>query len=478
MIGHEGTVWLYNSGGKRRSALERTGLPELSDLALAGRHDCVMLVGNAEESSIEASRSATSLSPWLMNDSAARVAALRSEEIERRLRREGVPANMRADDHSRSSTPITVLVWGHDAIEMRRSFPDTKKFNEVKYRDDPWNKSLITKEHPIWKAAERTSVRAVYLLGLDYGRVELLLTESGKLIVTEVAAELKMVGGESLFRLREMVQAFSAAWAAETSGGVRVKLGADPEFLLLSREGRVVPASKYFTPKGEAGCDSVRIRGEKRWPLVELRPRPTENPNHLTSDLRRLLALATERTAGASLTWKAGGLPVPGLPLGGHVHLSGAALTGERLRALDNAVALPLRLLEPAEAARRRPRYGSLGDVRRQPHGGFEYRTPPSWLVSPRLALATFALAKVAAEHSRELATDRPLDEERYREAFYSGERQPLLTAVSRIYRAISGTSGYAAYREPIDFLFDAISRGRSWDEGADIRTKWRIPIN
>jgi hypothetical protein len=460
--------------------LEQIGLPELSDLALAGLHDCVMLVGDAEEGELEKSRSAPvpSLSPWLMNDGAARVAALSSEEMERRLRREGIPANIRFEDLSRSGTPITVLVWGHDAVEMRRSFPETKKFNDVKYRDNPWDKSLIAKEHPIWKAAERTSVRAVYSLGLDYGRVELLLTERGKLIVTGVASELKPVSGDSLRRLREMVQSFVAAWTAETPGRMRVKLGADPEFVLLSSEGRVVPASKYFTPEGEAGCDSVRIRGEKRWPLVELRPRPTENPNHLTSDLRRLLTLATERTAGASLTWKAGGLPVPGLPLGGHVHMSGVALTSERLRALDNAVALPLRMLEPPEAARRRPRYGSLGDVRRQPHGGFEYRTPPSWLISPRLALATFALSKVAAEHSRELATDRPLDEERYREAFYSGERQPLLTAVSRIYRTIAGTSGYAAYREPIEFLFDAISRGRSWDEGADIRTKWHIPIH
>jgi hypothetical protein len=97
--------------------------------------------------------------------------------------------------------------------------------------------------------------------------------------------------------------------------------------------------------------------------------------------------------------------------------------------------------------------------------------------VSPRLALGAFALAKVAAEHSRELSFGRPLDEDRNRDAFYDGDRSLLLQAAEDIYRAISRTTGYAAYRQPIDFLFDAIARHRSWDESADIRVKWRIPL-
>ncbi|WP_239614340.1 putative amidoligase domain-containing protein [Cohnella mopanensis] len=470
----DGTVWLY--GGRESKPMgvwEQLELPVLRDLTSAKPNDCVMMVSEKERG---AKVTSTQKSPWLMNQTAAYVNALSRNEMERRLRREGVPASLVGADSS--GTPITVVVWGHSAIEMRRSNPSMNLFNEVKYSINSWDKMFIAKEHPLWKPAERMAARAIYLLGLDYGRVDLILSEKGKLLVTGVTSELKPISEASVIRLRDAVRGFATAWAAEVSEGVTAKLGADPEFVMLSRDGRVVPASRYFTPEGDAGCDSVRIRGEKRWPLVELRPRPTVDPQHLTADLRRLLFVANDRTAGASLIWRAGALPVPGLPLGGHVHLSGATLTSERLRALDNAVALPLRLLEPVEAARRRPRYGSLGDVRSQPYGGFEYRTPPSWLVSPRLAFGTFALAKLAAEHSRELASDRPLDEERYREAFYAGDRELLLMAAARVHRSIMRTSTYAAHKEPIDFLFEAIARGRSWDEVGDFRLKWHIPTS
>lgn len=472
-----GTLWIYyGKSGNRRSALEQLELPEIRDLRLAKPNDCVMIVGECEGGAVGSMNPiVSSVSPWLMNAAASRVASLPREELERRLRREGLPARFGAG--KRDGTPISVSVWGRAAIEMRRVFPNAKKFNDVKYKRNLWDKSEITSEHAIWKPAEKLSVRALYLLGLDYGQVDLLLTEGGKLTITGVSPFLKEVKEEVIPTLQELIREFSSVWAEETTNGVRAKLGADPEFVLLSPEGRVVPATRYFTPEGDTGADSVRIRGEKRWPLVELRPRPTLYPESLTSDVRRLLQVAAERTIGSSLTWKAGALPVPGLPLGGHVHLSGVALTNERLRALDNALALPLRLLEPREAARRRPRYGFLGDARSQSHGGFEYRTPPSWLVSPRLALGAFALAKVAAEHSRELASDRPLDEERYRDAFYQGDRTLLLVAMERVRQVLARTNGYLAYREPIDFLFDSIERGRSWDESSDIRLKWRIPI-
>jgi hypothetical protein len=91
--------------------------------------------------------------------------------------------------------------------------------------------------------------------------------------------------------------------------------------------------------------------------------------------------------------------------------------------------------------------------------------------------LGVIALAKVAAEHSRELSSNRPLDDDRIRDAFYAGDRNLLMKAADSIFESIRGTTGYVEYKEPIDFLFRAVARERSWDESADIRLKWRIPL-
>lgn len=244
---------------------------------------------------------------------------------------------------------------------------------------------------------------------------------------------------------------------------------------MLTGAGRVVPASRYFGPGERTGSDSVVVRGVQRWPLAELRPRPSRDPAALAQRIRRLLQEASARTAGAGLRWRAGAAPVKGLPLGGHLHFSGIALTAERLRALDNALALPLRLLEPNGAGRRRPRYGALGDVRTKSHGGFEYRTPPSWLVSPRLALGVLSLAKLAVEHSRELRGSRPLDDDALRDAFYEGRLAPLRRAAATVRGALESLPAYARHGEAIGFLFDAIEAGKVWDESEDIRRRWRI---
>jgi hypothetical protein len=478
MKGEAGKMWLFAKGGKQSSWMEQTGIPFLDDLTRAQPNDCVVIVGKLShvyEGHRERRSSTSFITPWLLNERSELVARLDRIEIERRLRREGLPVHVESDAYE--GQRITVTVWGLDAIEMRRVYPSAGQFNGIKHGGEFAKRANFPVDHTIWKPAERMATRAIYILGLDFGQVDLILSDTGRLKVADISPVMLTAGEEGSQRLARFVSAFANEWTRETMNGVQATLGADPEFILLSPEGKVVPASRYFSPEGAAGCDSIRIHGEKRWPLVELRPRPSSEPSAVTAEVRRLLDVAAKLTAGDPLSWRAGASPVRGLPLGGHLHVSGMTLTSERLRAFDNVVALPLRLLEPPSAAARRPRYGALGDVRRQPHGGFEYRTPPSWLVSPRLTLGVLALAKVAAEHARELSSERPLDEDRYRDAFYEGDRTLLLQAVEKIYQAIARTRGYANYRQPIDFVFDAISRHRSWDESADIRLKWRIPI-
>ncbi|THF74612.1 putative amidoligase domain-containing protein [Cohnella fermenti] len=458
----------------------RNGLPEPGERL---RGDVLIRLGRDEAPAFE--RFGQAQGAWLWNGRAEQVLQLGQAETARRLRREGFVTAFSAERDVRRATggrpaagprpwkgptdgfaagggasTFRVFVFGLDTAHVEPYPLEFRRARELERR------------------LARASARALYVLGLDSGTVVWRVGRDGRLgAISSLSPWLEDEGEEWREKLGEGLASFANDWAVEHRMPVRVTLGADPEFALLSAEGKIVPASRYLPKRGAAGCDSMRVGGTIRWPLGELRPTPSADPKELAEALRRLLARSAALTAGAAVSFRAGAAPVRGLPLGGHLHVSGAALTGERLRALDNAVALPLRLLEPPEANRRRPRYGSLGDYRPKSHGGFEYRTPPSWLVSPRLARGTLALAKVAAEHSRLLADDRPLDDDRMRDAFYGGDRRRLMEGAERIYQAVRETPGYAAYREEIDPLFRAIGEGRHWDETVDLRRKWRIPI-
>ncbi|MCZ4142661.1 hypothetical protein BZG17_33240, partial [Escherichia coli] len=128
----------------------------------------------------------------------------------------------------------------------------------------------------------------------------------------------------------------------------------------------------------------------------------------LIAHLLRAFGSASRSITDHTLIWQAGSMPQRGLPLGGHVHFSGITLNGELLRTLDNYLALPLAMLQDPRGDARRPRYGALGDFRLKSHGGFEYRTLPSFLVSPLVAKGVVGLAGLIASNYRRLR-QRPL---------------------------------------------------------------------
>ncbi|MBN2983938.1 putative amidoligase domain-containing protein [Cohnella algarum] len=471
----EGTVWLCGARGTD-GGLSGAGLRPWKPGEKVGPRDAV--IPNGGRAAFPAGQAEGA---WLWNANAEKAAALGAAETARRLEREGFrtafsdrkprPGAARASARggelrgadaglARAARAFAVTVFGLQAVEIDPRPEETKAGRELGRR------------------LERASARALYALGLDMGTVKWEVDGRGRQgAVVEIGPALRPRAKEAAARLAHAAASFAEAWRRETGVGACAVLGADPEFVLLSPRGKLVPAARFFAPGGAVGCDSVVIGGALRWPLAELRPAPSAEPRVLAARLRKLLADAAKRTAGADVSFRAGAAPARGVPLGGHLHFSGVALTGERLRALDNAVALPLRLLEPPEAGRRRPRYGALGDFRPKPHGGFEYRVPPSWLVSPLLARGTLALAKVAAEHSRDLAPHRPLDDDAMRDAFYFGDRPMLLAGFERVRRAVMATSGYARYKDDIDPLFRAIAADKRWDESADLRDKWKIAL-
>ncbi|MBW4080383.1 hypothetical protein [Paenibacillus sp. S150] len=318
-----------------------------------------------------------------------------------------------------------------------------------------------------------TAVRALYSLGLDSGEV-LLKAMGGRRYRVEEVTPLPPASGEALPEpYRAASLALARSLAREQPGRPGLLLGMDPEFLLLREStGRVVPASRYLPTDGVAGCDAGPPGTRGAFPVAELRPAPRGEPRALLAQLMSAAREADRLVTDRSLRWRAGGMPLAGWALGGHLHFSGAVLSAPLLRALDNYLALPLLLLEDARAAARRPRYGVLGDFRLQPHGGFEYRTLPSFLVSPVIAKGAVFLAHLIVSRYEDL-TLRPLDREDLHAAYYSGGKPPLRAAFPPLAAQLRALPGYEQASRYIEPLFSCIAAEQTWDESRDIRGLW-----
>lgn len=319
------------------------------------------------------------------------------------------------------------------------------------------------------KLLQSVAVRALYSLGLDSGEVVLTALGDRRYAVER----LEPLRSARVEPYRTAAAALARAVALEQPGRPGLLMGMDPEFLLLREStGRVVPASRYLPTDGVAGCDAGPPGTRGVFPVAELRPQPRGEPRALLAQLMSAARTADRLIADRSLRWRAGGMPLRGWALGGHLHFSGVTLSAPLLRALDNYLALPLLLLEDARAGARRPRYGVLGDFRHQPHGGFEYRTLPSFLVSPVIAKGAVHLAHLIVSHYEDLPL-RPLDREDLHAAYYNGDRALLRAAFPPLAEQLRHLSGYPRAAPCIEPLFRFIAEERTWDESRDIRALW-----
>ncbi|MDQ7794481.1 MAG: hypothetical protein RDU89_08740 [bacterium] len=310
------------------------------------------------------------------------------------------------------------------------------------------------------------ALRALYCLGLDFGAVDLRprrLTATVLRIDPAPAVDAPLAEAYARAMLPRL--------AGETGDGGPVKIGADPEFIVFRRrDGRRVPASRFFRRHAGIGCDWAP--GFRGFPLGELRPSPSECPLRLTETLAVQIERA-RRHVGGDFGLVAGSRPYPSLYIGGHVHFSGVVLTADLLRALDTYVALPVLLLEAASpASSRRRRYGFLGDCRRKRHGGFEYRTLPSWLVSPEVTAAVLCLAYLVVLEHRRLRGRLLVDPER-QEAFYQADKETLRPLWPRLWADLRATPSYSRFRSPLRILPDLIERRVTWDERLELGAAW-----
>ncbi|RKD24695.1 hypothetical protein BEP19_07875 [Ammoniphilus oxalaticus] len=343
------------------------------------------------------------------------------------------------------------------------------------HSSDTYEEIEITRSIREIRRILQLAVRSVYCLGLDFGGVLIGIGLNGTLNVIDVTPTPKLN--------QSLAEKFGKAFEQyvrryKDPAPSPVVMGADPEFVLRNKStGKMVLASRFFGRKGPVGCDQIWLRGDQtrqKLPLAELRPEPASEPRQLTLNLYRTMLLAEKKIDNASIEWLAGGMPMKGYPIGGHIHFSQTKVNSHFLRALDSYLCLPLMIIENQHSLGRRPKYGFLGDYRNQFHGGFEYRPLPSWLVSPRVTKGTLALAKLIAESYPRLNL-LPTYYSSIQEAFYKGNKRKILQAVKANWVHLEKLDDYRTYKKYIEPLREMIFNQEEWNEFGDIRQAWKI---
>jgi hypothetical protein len=178
-----------------------------------------------------------------------------------------------------------------------------------------------------------------------------------------------------------------------------------------------------------------------------------------------------------NIKWLAGSRPFSGYSIGGHIHFSNIELNNHLLRALDSYLGFPLFLIEnQTTAVKRRSRYGFLADIRTKDHGGFEYRTPASWLISPDITGAVLCLAKIVASNYLQLTKNCFITVDAQK-AFYEGNQEYLRSQFDDIWSDIIKLDMYEAYKDELQIILEMIDDGNIWDEKEDIRKAWGLNI-
>lgn len=356
-----------------------------------------------------------------------------------------------------------VLVFERSVLSVRQRVHG-KTYTRPKYIEEDQCKKIAD-----------SAKRVIYLLGLDYGMVRIGLTGSKKVRIISVDDSPLLKEFETKKLFAELIKVIETA---SKFGSKEVKMGADPEFMLSNaRNGHMIPASQFFPREGIVGCDSIRMPNRQQRPIAELRPKPDNSPLQLFLNLDQALRTASKLAPYRNIKWLAGSRPFSGYSVGGHIHFSNIDLNNHILRALDSYIALPLFLIEnQVTAVKRRDKYGFLADYRAKEYGGFEYRTPASWLVSPKIAAATLCLGKIVASNYLMLTRNCFLTAEAQR-AFYDGDQESLRNLFNDLWSDIEKTAMYEEYKGELQIIYDMVKDNLKWEEKEDIRKTWAISI-
>lgn len=275
----------------------------------------------------------------------------------------------------------------------------------------------------------------------------------------------------------------------------KLTIGSDPELSILDNDMHLVYASEII--HDEHYCNKFGVDGCGRIP--ELRPDPTSNPLTHVENIKRILydaAQNPELTRVFKYTLKAGNTSSA---TGGHIHIGHPRIAQvsnqntyyesnlkreKYIKALvasfDTTLVLPIAFCEDPKVANYRKcqgSYGKVGDFRTDKSYGIEYRTPPSWMASERLAKGVISTAYTIAwevlEHEYDNSTVR--DKEGYDYLYNHHQLDMLKHLLPGMIRDVRGMELYPTYKEHIDYLMGSALRGLNLFT-PDIRKGWTIP--
>lgn len=329
--------------------------------------------------------------------------------------------------------------------------------------------------------------RAGYILGLDFCMVHAGIDVQGRPVILDISP-VPVIPSQAIPRFGEHVKKYITQWYSHSQSEIdnpadsltnkefQVMLGADPEFMLRSSTtGELIYPSDFLAKEGNLGYDD---RSERRegvfFPLAEVRPAPDLCPLKLTENIREILIRAAT-VLPPDAEWLAGSLHFEQYQIGGHIHFSNCEINSALLRSLDNYLALPIMLVEdPGNSIRRRKQYGWLGSIRSKTHGGFEYRTPGSWLLSPEYTKSCLCLAKIVSTDYQYLTKDYLVNPE-LQKAFYQSKKYYFYEIFNELWQDIRQTSLYHKYATYLSPLVDLIQNRSHWNENIDLRQSWGV---
>lgn len=383
--------------------------------------------------------------------------------------------------HTAPNINANAAPWLHDIPGLRNRYQIGVFDLSVIFVQDNWvsrqeGGSIYSGE---LKMLKELAMRAVYALGLDFGVVHIGLQQKTRQPVIIGIDPAPRLSNSTALRFAGALRRYSNYMGQLLSSPMHrppVAIGADPEFILARGDTlNRIYASDFLPLTGPVGCEMqpVHANGRSHRPLAELRPEYALTPVRLFNNLKSTIRRA-DQMIPKGISWLAGSVPDGTYPIGGHIHFSRVPLSTRLLRALDNYLTIPLLLMEdPVRAVIRRSRYGFLGDARVKPHGGFEYRTPFSWLSNPVLARGTLCLAYlVAKEHVR--LQSNVFTDINMLESFYAADKEPFRRLFPTLWSEIEQTATYEAYSQSLQGLYDLIDSGWVVDEKADFRREWQ----